>query len=221
MNKRLLKEPDYNKKRRKGSGIEHLETCQCCHLPIPTLLMRDEGAAMPCSNYHVRCVRCLWPVERRHISPVGTCVMCMSASDRRRYYRRHDGAQRAEIEKIRGVEDEMLMRDEMLSIDETLTRDEMFAGDNADDDDESVIGTPREPQVGKFGTVQPSIQHDRAQKRTTTRQRILFKQYATPRHNNTALATNEYAMTTLRQHAQPREMAVTIHENGTVMELPT
>jgi len=216
MNKRLLKEPDYNKKRRKGSGIEHLETCQCCHLPIPTLLMRDEGAAMPCSEYHVRCVRCLWPVERRHISPVGTCVMCMSASDRRRYYRRYDGAHRAEVEKIRGIENETLMRDEMLVRDEY----ENVNGDG-DDNTTAIIGTPREPQHGKFGTVQPSIQHDRATKRATTRQRILFKQYATPRHNNTALATNDYAMTTLRQHTQPREMAVTIHENGTVMEVPT
>jgi len=95
-NRRLDREPEYNRKRRTGGGTQHLEKCTACGYPIPELIDVAVGAQIPCSVYHVRCVRCQWPVDRRHIAPDGTCVMCMSIYDRKRYYRRtqkEDGVQ--------------------------------------------------------------------------------------------------------------------------------
>lgn len=218
MNKRLLREPDYNKKRRLGSGKEHLDTCMACQLPIPTLTMRDEGAAVPCSPYHVRCVRCCWPVERRHISPMGTCVMCMGASDRRRYYRRSDSQQRREIGEVE---------------DSRETRDEDGDGDIRWRND--IADATREPQQGKFGTVTPSHTRDLATKQTQRRQRVLFKQFVKPRvDRKSQLATDEKVITPIgkkRRNATPdnptdveiryRESpTVHAHENGMIMETP-
>lgn len=87
-NPRLDREPDYNHKRRTGSGKPHLETCPTCQLPIPEAADIATGSMVPCSDAHVRCVRCQWPVAITHISPMGTCVVCMSVYDRKRYYRR-------------------------------------------------------------------------------------------------------------------------------------
>lgn len=70
-----------------------LDICEACHFPIPTELMVAEGQRIPCSEYHVRCVRCCWPVARSHISPEGLCVRCMDGSSRRNYYRRTETPQ--------------------------------------------------------------------------------------------------------------------------------
>jgi len=85
---RLEREPDYNKKRRIGTGSVHLPTCEACGFRIPDELDAEQGQLVPCSEFHVRCVRCYWPVERTHLSPDGLCVVCMEPSDRKRYYRR-------------------------------------------------------------------------------------------------------------------------------------
>jgi len=102
-NRRLEKEPDYNLKRRKGTNVHHLETCTACGFPIPDPLDVETGQSVPCSDGHVRCVRCKWPVAKEHISPAGTCVVCMSAYDRKRYYRRKGDARTSD--DIRDVEE--------------------------------------------------------------------------------------------------------------------
>ena len=85
---RLEREPEYNEKRRTGTGTAHLETCPTCGFRIPDARDVEQGELVPCSTYHVRCVRCQWPVEQSHVSPDGLCVICMQPSDRKRYYRR-------------------------------------------------------------------------------------------------------------------------------------
>lgn len=87
-NKRLEREPDYNKKRRKGTGTEHLEVCTSCGYRIPQESDTYKGLLIPCSSYHVRCVRCGWPVAKAVISPDGICVQCMDERERRNYHRR-------------------------------------------------------------------------------------------------------------------------------------
>lgn len=85
---RLRKEPDFNEKRRTGTGTINLATCPACGFRIPDERDSEQGKLVACSEFHVRCVRCDWPVERSHISPDGLCVVCLSPSDRKRYYRR-------------------------------------------------------------------------------------------------------------------------------------
>lgn len=87
-NKRLEREPDYNRKRRSGSHAPHFATCTTCGFPIPELMDVEAGQLVPCSESHIRCVRCQWPVAKDHITDTGLCVMCMGAEERRKYYRR-------------------------------------------------------------------------------------------------------------------------------------
>lgn len=91
MNKRLLTDPGYNAKRRIGTGSLNLPTCESCGHRIPDQHDTEIGAMIPCSEFHVRCVRCAWPVAKTHIAPDGLCVMCMNGHDRKRYYRRVNG----------------------------------------------------------------------------------------------------------------------------------
>lgn len=85
---RLERDPAFNEKRRTGTGTINLETCPTCGFRIPDARDVEQGELVPCSAYHVRCVRCQWPVEQSHLSPDGLCVVCMAPSDRKRYYRR-------------------------------------------------------------------------------------------------------------------------------------
>lgn len=66
--------------------------CSACNLRIPEMTIIEEGLAIPCSEFHVRCVRCQWPVAKDHIAPDGRCAFCMDGLDRKRYYRRTTGA---------------------------------------------------------------------------------------------------------------------------------
>jgi hypothetical protein len=86
-NVRLEKEPDYNNKRRKGIYAIHLTTCIACKYRIPENTDVLQGRVVSCSEYHVRCVRCEWPVAKTHISLEGLCEVCMNSEDRRRYHR--------------------------------------------------------------------------------------------------------------------------------------
>lgn len=208
MNKRLLRDPDYNKKRRKGGGIEHLEICQCCQLPVPTLQMRDEGAAIPCSPYHVRCVRCLWPVERAHISPYGTCVMCMGGAERRRYYRRHDARCDDELGPATTPNDEI---------------DDHIESDSAAQE-ELLAATRLAPATKTIATRQGGWQK---------KQQVLFRQFDKPKEESAVgSAPNEKVITTRgrkRREATVEDPAdipvryresphVSINDNGMVME---
>jgi hypothetical protein len=60
--------------------MKHNEKCKTCHLPVP---INEDPLKIPCSEYHIRCVRCLWPVAkngpngRSLIVESGVCELCM------------------------------------------------------------------------------------------------------------------------------------------------
>lgn len=86
-NKRLEREPEYNSKRRIGTGTPHREICPTCHFAIPDDATVTNGTYVPCSDDHVRCVRCQWPVAKDHLLLNGLCVLCVPENIRRNYYR--------------------------------------------------------------------------------------------------------------------------------------
>ena len=49
------------------------ERCETCHLPIEKEI---EGINVPCSEYHVRCVRCGWPVAKSRMGDAEICDLC-------------------------------------------------------------------------------------------------------------------------------------------------
>lgn len=98
-NKRLKREPDYNVKRRQGTGTIHLEVCESCGFRIPQELDVAQALSIPCSPYHVRCVRCQWPVAKTLISEDGLCVTCMHERERRNYHRLRGTYVYAEVDK--------------------------------------------------------------------------------------------------------------------------
>lgn len=89
-NKRLEREPDYNSKRRIGTGTPHREMCPTCHFAMPSDAVIADGTYVPCSDDHVRCIRCQWPVAKAHILLGGLCVLCVPENIRRNYYRRRN-----------------------------------------------------------------------------------------------------------------------------------
>ena len=56
--------------------------CETCHLPIP-----EEQHSVPCSEHHIRCIRCGWPVakygvrKQRMIDEDGICNLCKGKKD--------------------------------------------------------------------------------------------------------------------------------------------
>jgi hypothetical protein len=104
-NPRLEKEPDYNIKRRKGIGTGHLEVCTSCGYRIPDEIDVQEGMTIPCSVYHIRCVRCGWPIAKSIIGPQGLCVKCMDLSERRKYNRRNGRLVYGEIDGSTDIKD--------------------------------------------------------------------------------------------------------------------
>ena len=45
--------------------------CPTCQLPIP-----DKRNEIPCSEYHIRCARCDWPVAKSIMDEDGICSTC-------------------------------------------------------------------------------------------------------------------------------------------------
>jgi hypothetical protein len=49
------------------------ERCDKCNLPIP----KDENPfSIPCSEYHIRCPRCGWPVAKNIMGEEKICPTC-------------------------------------------------------------------------------------------------------------------------------------------------
>ncbi len=69
-------------------GYPFIKTCTHCGFRIPTDRAILEGQQMPCSPYHVRCVRCAWPVAKTLITQDGLCYRCMDGETRRNYNRK-------------------------------------------------------------------------------------------------------------------------------------
>lgn len=65
-----------------------LKVCECCGYRIPKEIDVEHGKMLPCSEYHIRCVRCEWPVAKTMISPEGLCYECMDGHKRKAYRRK-------------------------------------------------------------------------------------------------------------------------------------
>lgn len=52
--------------------------CPTCELPIPT----EKQMVITCSEYHVRCIRCNWPVAKTMMNKDGICDMCKTSCER-------------------------------------------------------------------------------------------------------------------------------------------
>lgn len=48
--------------------------CDTCNLPIPD--GRFEPLSIACSEYHIRCVRCNWPVAKSIMDEDMICGLC-------------------------------------------------------------------------------------------------------------------------------------------------
>jgi len=53
--------------------MKHNEKCKTCHLPVP---INEDPLKIPCSEYHIRCVRCLWPVAKERMPEDSVCDLC-------------------------------------------------------------------------------------------------------------------------------------------------
>lgn len=50
--------------------------CECCGLPIPDPAIRTKAMDMPCSELHIRCLRCAWSVAKDSIDEDEICNIC-------------------------------------------------------------------------------------------------------------------------------------------------
>jgi len=50
-----------------------IERCKECGLPVEKDI---EGIQIPCSEYHVRCIRCGWPVAINMVGEEKICRIC-------------------------------------------------------------------------------------------------------------------------------------------------
>lgn len=55
--------------------MEKHKTCPTCNFIVPDNLWFDP-IVIPCSKYHVRCLRCRWPVAYNFIGPDSICDTC-------------------------------------------------------------------------------------------------------------------------------------------------
>lgn len=49
--------------------------CDTCGWPIPEVRKFDPNS-IPCSNSHIRCLRCGWPVAKGYIDEDEICDLC-------------------------------------------------------------------------------------------------------------------------------------------------
>lgn len=67
----------------------YLDICSHCGHRIPKEEDVERGMQIPCSPYHVRCVRCNWPVAKTLVTQDGLCYLCMDGNTRRNYNRKN------------------------------------------------------------------------------------------------------------------------------------
>lgn len=51
-------------------------SCQTCGLPVPGPTTRRDPFTVPCSIYHIRCLRCGWPVAKCFMEEDEVCITC-------------------------------------------------------------------------------------------------------------------------------------------------
>lgn len=50
--------------------------CPCCGRKLPKEKEEIDPLNVPMSDFHVRCVKCLWPVAKNIITENGICRVC-------------------------------------------------------------------------------------------------------------------------------------------------
>lgn len=53
--------------------MKRTEKCKECGLPVEKDI---EGLQVPCSEYHIRCIRCGWPVAMSRMGEDKICDIC-------------------------------------------------------------------------------------------------------------------------------------------------
>lgn len=65
---------------RKSKKVICRKRCPTCQLPVPISTEEYEtilpGLTVPCSEFHVRCERCGWPVAKSMIVDLPLCLEC-------------------------------------------------------------------------------------------------------------------------------------------------
>ena len=56
--------------------MSYNKVCECCGLAVPNLEGFIIAANIPCSDLHIRCVRCKWPVAKSKMDEDGICETC-------------------------------------------------------------------------------------------------------------------------------------------------
>lgn len=59
--------------------------CEKCQLPIPSIAKGQiDPWGVPCSIYHIRCIRCGWPVAKNLIEKdEELCISCKTSNNRK------------------------------------------------------------------------------------------------------------------------------------------
>ena len=56
--------------------MSYHKICETCELPIPNINNKIDPFNIPCSIYHVRCLRCGWPVAKNMMDEDEICQIC-------------------------------------------------------------------------------------------------------------------------------------------------
>jgi hypothetical protein len=56
--------------------VAYNRICDSCGLPIPKVENIILATSIPCSEFHIRCVRCQWPVPKYSMDEDNICDMC-------------------------------------------------------------------------------------------------------------------------------------------------
>ncbi len=61
------------------NAISNMESCPTCRRAFSRDQETERAMQLPCSEYHVRCVRCYWPTGKNVIGNDGYCSTCARA----------------------------------------------------------------------------------------------------------------------------------------------
>jgi hypothetical protein len=61
--------------------VSYHRVCDKCELPIPNIEKIDPFT-VPCSIYHIRCLRCGWPVAKSIMDEDEICRICRRGNKR-------------------------------------------------------------------------------------------------------------------------------------------
>ena len=56
--------------------MSYHKICETCELPIPNKSTQINPFMIVCSKYHIRCIRCGWPVAKNMMDEDEICSIC-------------------------------------------------------------------------------------------------------------------------------------------------